>query len=67
MHDSVADIFKWDKVRRHRSRVVSASDSQSAVPLWPLAGSVVLGRPELKSSATLENSRPTGCLPVMLY
>ena len=42
-------------------RVLSASYSQSGGPgvqvtLWPLAG-FVLGRPELKSSATLVNSQ----------
>ena len=36
--------------------------SRVRVPLWPLAG-FVLGRPELKSSATLENSQLVASLP----
>ena len=59
--------FRFSKGSTQRVYVISASDSQSRgpefVPLWPLAG-YFLGRPELKSSATLENSQLVATLPV---
>ena len=57
--------FRFGKGRTQRVCVINASDSWSRVrvPLWPLAG-FVPGRPELKSSATLENSQLVATLPV---